>query len=304
MTAPTCVGIDLAWGTKARTGIAVLADDGRLAASTSVVSDAEISAFLDEQASGRVVAAIDAPLIVVNETGRRACEAELGRDFQAYHAGAHTSNLAKPWFNPQPRGALLAASLNWSLNPAVRPNAATSVAIEVYPHPAMVSLFELDRVIPYKNKRGRDLAALKAAFDELMNHMERVLDATLDLRGSRRWSLLRATAADASRKVDLGRIEDEVDAIFCAYLAWLWANDRQALRVYGDYASGYIVTPPPPDVPARRTVAERDSRGDQTGALDALAALFLAAKPDLTGHEARALASIARSHLGVVDVQS
>ena len=41
-----CVGLDLAWGMTARTGVAVVASDGHLVASASVVHDQEIKDFL------------------------------------------------------------------------------------------------------------------------------------------------------------------------------------------------------------------------------------------------------------------
>ncbi len=290
------VGIDLAWGPRARTGIAVLDADGRLTASATVVTNDEIAAVLDQHVHGDVVAAIDAPLVVANETGRRPCESEISRLFGAYHAGAHPSNLSKPWFRPQPRGAEIALAREWTLDPEVRPGAGRSCAIEVYPHPAMVSLFGLDRVIPYKNKKGRDVTSLKAAFDLLMNHMERVLGAVMGLRGSPRWRELRTIAAGASRKVDLGRIEDEVDAIFCGYLAWLWANDPAATTVYGDVATGYIVTPPPPEVhPRRRGSAQHHAKSREPDPL--LSTKLMKANPRLSQREADELALIAAEHL-------
>ena len=120
------------------------------------------------------------------------------------------------------------------------------MCIEVYPHPAMVSLFPLDYVIPYKVKQGRDLPALKASYSRLLDHLEATCGAVLVLDGSARWTELRAVAAGAVRKSELNLIEDEIDAIFCAYIAWLWATDRDRMVLHGDYATGYIVTPIPP----------------------------------------------------------
>ena len=74
----------------------------------------------------------------------------------------------------------------------------------------------------------------------------------LDLEANGRWEALRALAAGAQRKVELERIEDEVDAIVCAHLAWLWTHRPHALRVYGDVGTGYIVAPPSPAHPAVR----------------------------------------------------
>jgi predicted RNase H-like nuclease len=110
----------------------------------------------------------------------------------------------------------------------------------------MVSLFGLSRVIPYKNKKGRDIDSLRAAFEMLLSNVEVCCDEGLRLGESERWHEIREVVGSATRKSELGRIEDEVDAIFCAYLAWLWVNTPQAMHVYGDYESGYIVTPPAP----------------------------------------------------------
>jgi hypothetical protein len=55
------------------------------------------------------VAAVDAPLVVPNETGRRPCEALVGQWFARFGAGAYPANRGNPCFLPQPRGARLAA---------------------------------------------------------------------------------------------------------------------------------------------------------------------------------------------------
>lgn len=254
----TCVGIDLAWGERARTGLAVLDAGGRLVASTSVVADADIDAFLAPHLGPDVVAAIDAPLIVPNATGSRPCERELGAVYRAYDAGAHPANRSRGYLDP-PRGALLAERHGWELDPGVVPGADAPVAIEVYPHPAMVSLFGLGRVLPYKAKRGRDLGSLQAAFEALLGHLERVVGPTLGLAASERWGQIRAAVAGAARKSELRVVEDEVDAILCAYLAWLWTVDRDRMRVFGDLAGGYIVVPQRALVPPARG-ARRPSR--------------------------------------------
>jgi len=252
-------GVDLAWGQRNRTGLAVLDDTGRLLESTSVRTDDEIVAFVGRHPTRTSVAGIDAPLVVPNETGRRHCEALVGQLFARFGAGAYPANRGNPLFSPEPRGARLALEMGWDMDPSTLPGPGRQVCIEVYPHPAMVSLFALDHVIPYKRKQGRDLPELKDAFRQLLDHCEDTCGAVLALAGSARWSVLRSTAAGAGRKSELGAIEDEIDAIFCAYLGWLWGTDREKMVVLGDYATGYIVTPTPPDltVPARRRVPRK-----------------------------------------------
>jgi len=116
-------------------------------------------------------------------------------------------------------------------------------AVEVYPHPAMVVLLDLDRVIPYKSKKGRTVDSLREAFLQLLSLTEARI-ADLQLASSSRWRELREIAVGAKRKVDLARIEDEVDAIFCAHLAHRWHRDaRVGNDVFGDDAGGAIVVP-------------------------------------------------------------
>lgn len=245
-------GIDLAWGQRARTGVAVVDAEGSLMASASVHTDQEISDFLAPYAARLATVAIDAPLIVTNPTGQRPCEREIGAVFGRYGAGAYPANTSNSHFNP-PRAATLAASFGWNADPAQAGRPGAPGCIEVYPHPAMVGLFSLPYTIPYKGKKGRDLGSLQAAYEVLLDSMERHLPE-LGLPRNVRWAQLRTIAANPGRKAELERIEDEVDAIVCAHLAWLWSHRPDALRVYGDVHSGYIVAPPPPEHPSSRRV--------------------------------------------------
>jgi len=245
---PRFLGIDLAWGDRNRTGLAAVDGTGRLVASTSVIDDDEIAGFVARHGVGTLVAAIDAPLVVPNETGRRPCEAEVTRLFGRYSAGTYPSNRGMPHFSPQPRGARLADRFGWSMDPDTVPEPRRPVCLEVYPHAAMVSLFDLPRVLPYKAKPGRDVPSLRAAFVTLLDHMEHGL-AALRLDESTRWREVRRRVEGASRKSELRSVEDEVDAIVCAHLAWLWVADRKRLVVHGDFADGYIVTPHPSHQP-------------------------------------------------------
>ena len=240
MSDPAFVGIDLAWGIRARTGLAVVDSTGSLIDSASVRSDEDIDGWLERTARTPVVVAIDAPLVVANATGQRPCERMVSQQFGRFGASCHTSNLGRSWFNP-PRGATLSDRQGWDLDAARVGSEQRPVAIEVYPHPAMVALFALDRVIPYKGKAGRSVDFRRSAFRDLIGHMNGI--RPLELGASDRWAVLGSAADLTSRQVDLDRIEDEIDAIFCAHLAWLWHHDRDSMQVFGDPATGSIVTP-------------------------------------------------------------
>ncbi|MGC5614622.1 DUF429 domain-containing protein [Georgenia sp. Z1491] len=232
------VGIDLAWNDRARTGLAVLDADGALTASGSVGSDAEIDDWLARHvAHGREIIAVDAPLVVTNETGQRDCERLVTSVYGRYDAGCHSSNRSMSYMNP-PRAERLAQRHGWEVDPG---STARPLCLEVYPHAAMVGLFELGRTLKYK--KG-SIETRRPALAEVVDRIEG-LD-NLKLRESRRWQEIVEIVTAASRPADINRVEDEVDAILCAHLAWLWDIDAAALHVYGSAAAGYIVAPPPP----------------------------------------------------------
>lgn len=238
------VGIDLAWGQKNWTGVAVVGHDGRLLASGRARTDDEIVEWIEAHAAEVGVVAIDAPLIVTNPTGRRRCESLIYAAFGRFDASPHSTNLGKPEFDP-PRGAVLAERLGLPLDPSLR----AGVAIEVYPHPAMVGLWELDLILKYKHKA-------KYAFDYRLGEFRRLLDllegvVELHVADLPRWGELREVAAAATKHGDLNAIEDEVDGIVCAWLAWLWAAGDEQLEVYGGIEDGYIVAPSVPIHDAR-----------------------------------------------------
>ena len=245
------VGIDLAWGERNATGLAVVDASGQLVGSATVTKDDEIAAWLEASAPRPAVVAVDAPLIVPNLTGQRVPETLIGRAFGKYGASAHTSNKGKAYFNP-PRAETLARRFGWDTNPATSTGRGVPVCIEVYPHPALVGLFELPRRILYKKGRER-----QAGFEQLAACLETVPE--LRLAQSTRWHAIRGVIA-SPRPGDLNRIEDEIDAILCAHLAWLWHHRPEALQVYGSVDVGYIVAPPPPSHPSHSQVSVTGGR--------------------------------------------
>lgn len=236
------VGIDLAWGNKRPTGLAVLTGKGQLVHLSAATTDESIITALAPYTAGKCLVAIDAPLIVTNPSGNRPAERALNRDFAKYDAGAHPSNTAKPEFSGTPRGARLAAELNLDIDPA---STAKRRAIEVYPHPATISLFRLGRTLKYKQKPGRPIPQLKAELLRLMRLLESLTDASpaIQLGESEAWRALAVQVENAERKADLRRAEDQVDAVVCAYVAMYAARRPELTTTYGDLAEGYIVTP-------------------------------------------------------------
>ena len=224
----TYLGIDLAWGEQNATGVAVLDAACRLLHVSRVRTDDEIEAAVAPYAGNVLVAGIDAPLVVTNPTGSRPAERALSADFRKFHAGTHPSNTGKPEFADGTRGARVAERLGLVVH---------ETALEVYPHAALVALFDLERILTYKDKRGRDLEHLRSEMLRLMGLVERVV--TTD----EAWSVLREMVVGATRKSQLRVVEDQVDAVVCAYVAWFADRHPDRVTAYGDDETGIIVTP-------------------------------------------------------------
>jgi predicted RNase H-like nuclease/ppGpp synthetase/RelA/SpoT-type nucleotidyltranferase len=240
------VGVDLAWGDRKPTGVAALDSRGRLLHVSAQTDDASVLAALAAHVEGPCVVAFDAPLVVVNATGNRPAESALNRDFARFDAGAHPANTAKPEFASTPRAARLAAALGLDLDPS---SSAPRRAIEVYPHPATVALFRLGRTLKYKSKPGRALPSLRTELLRLVRLLEGLEDAdpALSLAGSAPWQALVDQVGSASRKSELRVVEDQVDAVVCAYVAMFAERRPDATTTYGDLDTGYIVTPTLPE---------------------------------------------------------
>jgi len=235
-------GVDLAWAGRNPSGVAVVDTDGQLVHVSAVGDDAMVLAALSPYVQGACLVALDAPLVVVNRTGQRPAEAALNRDFRRFEAGAHPANTAKPEFADVPRGARLARALGLDMDPR---SSAARRAIEVYPHPATVVLFRMARTLKYKAKPGRSLDQLRAELLLLMDGIEQLAHAAVPLRvaGHADWVELRRRVVAAQRKSDLRRAEDPVDAVVCAYVALYAQRCPAGVTIYGDFTTGYIVTP-------------------------------------------------------------
>lgn len=243
------VGLDLAWGEKDQTGVAAIDSDGRLLHVGVAQDDDSIAAAIAPFTSDECVVAIDAPLIVPNETGARPCELALNRDFARYEAHARPAYRGRPEFNP-PRGKVLANLLGLDLSPASH---GQRQAIEVFPHAATIVLFGLPTSLKYKKGKFEDR---RPALLQLMTLIEGLDNETPRLRVNRSaaWVELRRRVEAATRQAHLDRDEDAVDAVLCAYIALFRYHRPDDVTTYGDFETGYIVTP---TLPADTTVPEQ-----------------------------------------------
>lgn len=246
----TFIGVDFAWQSERNgTGIAVARGEGPSAAIVDLFSGVRgieriATAILDSAAEDTVVA-VDAPLIINNQSGRRPCESEISRRFGAQHASAHSSNLT---LYPEPATRelvrrLAEAGFRHGIPPEPRDRGRWF--FEVYPHPAHIVVFGLDRIIQYKAKSGRSRSLRLAEFARLRSLLASLENAEPALVPGTASPLLTCNL-DELRGQRLKDYEDALDAWFCAYLAQhAWYGGAERNEIVGDFESGYIVLPKP-----------------------------------------------------------
>jgi predicted RNase H-like nuclease len=245
-----CIGIDLAWSPQRTSGAAVVVGDaagGTLVDTAILGGDDEVVGYVLRHApDGPALVTVDAPLCVPNEHGRRPAEAELGRVFGRYEAGAYPANRRRIAYGGRVRGETLVAALGaYGIVEAATIEAGLPARqiTEVYPHAAMIGLFGLTRTLKYKYRAGRPAAERLAAWRCYQHHLSALHQADPPLHG-----LADLLAQDVA--VLRGRArkdyEDRLDAVLCAYIALYalrWGAAR--CRVFGTRAAGHIFTPVP-----------------------------------------------------------
>jgi predicted RNase H-like nuclease len=247
----TFIGVDLAWQSdKNPSGIVVAR--GSISGAALVYCSSDITPLQNvvdciiSHSKSNTVIAIDAPLIIDNETGQRPCEKSIGQKFGKYHAAAHSSNLKR---YPDPGGVRLAQYLeekgfSHSPNPTTDKLRTGRWFFEVYPHPAHVVLFDLDRIIKYK--KGR-VAEKRRGLQKLCQHLKKLVGADPPFLQNEKLKKLLQKNVEELRGKSLKQYEDNLDALLCAYLAlfyWRWGEEKN--EMIGDLKSGYIINPTEP----------------------------------------------------------
>ena len=248
MTATTFIGVDLAWKTEGNhSGIAVLEGDERQIElrtfADGLVSMAAVVDFIESQSNADSVVAVDAPLVVKNATGQRPCETLISKHFGRYDAGCHTSNTAKLYADTGTKlvKALSGHGFIHDFDMATAKQRAGRWLFEVYPHPAMVRLFGLERIIRYK--KG-SVAEKRCGLGKLRQHLISLASGSRGLVATPNLSELLERDLEALRGKGLKCYEDTLDSLFCAYLAWhCWRWGAERNEVFGTMEDGYIVVP-------------------------------------------------------------
>ncbi|MBO3462196.1 DUF429 domain-containing protein [Aetokthonos hydrillicola Thurmond2011] len=198
---------------------------------------ADILAWIDTsvQPDEAAIIAVDAPTLIPNVTGSRLPDKLSHKYFGKYHAGCYPANLSLPFADRTVNFGLALEERGFSHAPTIEPQKLGRYQIEVFPHPAIVQLFNLERILKYK--KGR-LSERRLELLKLYNYITEILPTLEPCLGGLFSCEIPTTGAA------LKEAEDKLDSLICAYVAahwWYWGEQRNL--VLGNYTTGYIVIP-------------------------------------------------------------
>lgn len=237
------IGIDLGWSSGA-SGLCCLGwSSGKLellVLDRQAETD-EILGWVDRwlpQAEPGVIA-VDAPTLIPNETGMRLPDRLAHKYFGRYHAGCYPANLSRPFATKLVQFGLSLETRGFDHAPTIEPQKPGRYQLEVFPHPAMVHLFQLDRILKYK--KG-NLADRRSELIKLRQYLIDCLPRLTPMLLLEESALPEIPTNGAALKA----VEDQLDSLVCAYVAahwWYWGTARN--WVLGDRQQGYIIVPDP-----------------------------------------------------------
>ena len=230
------LGVDLAWGDRKADGVCAVEYSGSGSRVFGFAYPQGDDEFLDtvRNLSGRyhrVFMTVDAPIVCPNRTGTRPVDRLTHRLFHREHAACHPANSTKSPRPPRIRRKLerLGFQTGWDLRSSKK------LVAEVYPHPAMVRMFRLPRIVKYK--KGT-VAERSAEFRRLQQLMRKLLSEHFSGLTLNREA--RAVLATAWSKP----VEDRLDALFCALIGlWHVVHGGARSEVIGDQKTGFILLP-------------------------------------------------------------
>jgi predicted RNase H-like nuclease len=240
------IGVDFGWVSQP-SGLAVLDLEGRklhLRCLDRLSSPAEVLQWMEEwvekQSAGQPAwIGLDAPVLIPNASSSRPADILAHRLFSRQKAGCYPVNSSLPF---APRVLEFVAALRqrgFATTPPKTFAAPSRQLFEVYPHAASIRLFNLPQILPYK--KG-PLAQRRQALAEF-----RSLLATGLAQRTPSFTC-KALPEIPQQGRELKAVEDQLDALLCAYAAahfYYWGHARNNVLgdIHSDAESGFIVFP-------------------------------------------------------------
>lgn len=194
--------------------------------------------------------AVDAPTLIPNTQGMRLPDRLTHKYFGRYHAGCYPANLSMAFAQRTVIFGLELECRGFAHAPAIALQQLGRYQIEVFPHPAIVNLFNLQRILKYKKgrlwERRLELEKLHTLILKNLPISQPSLNFSSPLRfcGVRSATASRLFSEIPTTSVALKAVEDQLDSLICAYVGahwWYWGWKRNL--VLGDATTGYIIIP-------------------------------------------------------------
>ena len=237
------IGVDLGW-TSGASGVCCLVgkDKLKILKIDTVLKLDSILDRLDNWVSPAAPAliAVDAPTIINNQTGMRLADKLTHKHFGRYHAGCYPANLNLAFSDRTVGFGNSLTARNFQHAPKIKAKQLGRYQIEVFPHPATINLFGLNKILKYK--KGR-IAQRRAELSKLRDYIVNILPNLKPALDTASLDLIPVIPNKITGK-ELKAIEDKLDSLICAYIAaywWYWGEARN--MVLGDVENGYIVVP-------------------------------------------------------------
>ncbi|MCC0175572.1 DUF429 domain-containing protein [Waterburya agarophytonicola K14] len=238
------IGVDFGW-TSGASGLCCLILQGDQLKIETITTVLEMDAILDRidewispDAPGLI--AVDAPTIINNQTGMRLPDKLTHKHFGRYHAGCYPANLNLGFSDRTVGFGNSLTARNFHHAPTIQSQELGRYQIEVFPHPATINLFGLNKILKYK--KGR-IAERKIELNKLRNYIIDILPKLEPALQIDPLDEIPVIPHQITGK-ELKAIEDKLDSLICAYVAahwWYWGEAKN--MVLGNIDSGYIVIP-------------------------------------------------------------
>lgn len=185
------------------------------------------------------VIAVDMPMSRERFSGRRTADREISRAFGGQGCSTHSPNASRPGRLGSDLTSRL-AERGFPLATADPDSRGLPCAIEVYPHPALLSLLAVDYRVPYKVSRSSRYwkrTSVSERIEKLLAQFERIYSALTNEFGVLPVAL--PEPGEATSLASLKRYEDALDALICA---WVGARfSAGAAESYGDESAAVWV---------------------------------------------------------------
>ena len=257
------LGIDAAWTERQPSGVALIEGDQNLwrivclapsydafvAYSQGVPVDwkapnfrgsrpditALIKSAKDMITTGLSVVAIDMPVATVPFDSRRAADTAISKAFGSRGCSTHSPSTTRPGR----LGRSIMSQLNaegFPLATVSSPRPSARCTIEVYPHPAVLSLLRQDYRVPYKVSRSSRYwpnTSIAERVSMLLTEFHRINAALRAVLGTE--PIVLPPSRGVATLAALKRYEDALDALICAWVGVEFLEG--AVSAFGDGSS-------------------------------------------------------------------